>query len=235
MKICLVATFPPSGRQLNEYAFHIARELQANPDVELTILADELTDYEFATDENGNPLKVEQTAGAARIQRDPLLEVRQPGNSGAPAEHHSAVEARCRVVQPCLLQLCDAGESCCRICGAFCACSHACRGLFHAYHPAPHYRACRLLHRRRAAGKSLSHSALNLATRALLEGEFGFCPASRLPSHIDHEVFRSERAAGHARNIRVHSHPSGFYQARQSGSCAFWPSGIGEPISGWKR
>ena len=36
MKICLVATFPPSGRQLNEYAFHIARQLQCNPDVELT-------------------------------------------------------------------------------------------------------------------------------------------------------------------------------------------------------
>ena len=60
MKICLVATFPPSGRQLNEYAFHIARELQSNPDVELTILADELTDYEFATDEHGNTLKADQ-------------------------------------------------------------------------------------------------------------------------------------------------------------------------------
>lgn len=59
MKICLVATFPPSGRQLNEYAFHIARELQRNPDVELTILADELADYEFATDKNGNSLKAQ--------------------------------------------------------------------------------------------------------------------------------------------------------------------------------
>ena len=58
MKICLVATFPPSGRQLNEYAFHIARELKNRPDVELTILADELTNYEFATDENGKPLEV---------------------------------------------------------------------------------------------------------------------------------------------------------------------------------
>jgi glycosyltransferase involved in cell wall biosynthesis len=58
MKICLVAAFPPSGRQLNEYAFHIARELQRNPSVELTILSDELTDYEFATDENGKPLAV---------------------------------------------------------------------------------------------------------------------------------------------------------------------------------
>ena len=57
MKICLVATFPPSGRQLNEYAFHIAQELQCIPDVELTILADELADYDFATDENGNSLR----------------------------------------------------------------------------------------------------------------------------------------------------------------------------------
>jgi glycosyltransferase involved in cell wall biosynthesis len=56
MKICLVATFPPSGRQLNEYAFYIARELQRHPEVELTILSDELTGYEFATDENGRPL-----------------------------------------------------------------------------------------------------------------------------------------------------------------------------------
>jgi glycosyltransferase involved in cell wall biosynthesis len=60
MKICLVATFPPSGRQLNEYAFHIARELRSNPGIELTILADELTDYDFATDENGNSLKADQ-------------------------------------------------------------------------------------------------------------------------------------------------------------------------------
>jgi glycosyltransferase involved in cell wall biosynthesis len=62
MKICLVATFPPSGRQLNEYAFHIARELQSNPDVELIILADELTQYDFATDQNGNPLETHQLA-----------------------------------------------------------------------------------------------------------------------------------------------------------------------------
>jgi len=56
MKICLVTAFPPSGRQLNEYAFYIARELQPDPRINLTILADELDNYEFATDENGNPL-----------------------------------------------------------------------------------------------------------------------------------------------------------------------------------
>jgi glycosyltransferase involved in cell wall biosynthesis len=60
MRICLVATFPPSGRQLNEYAFHIARELRNQPDVELIILADELTKYDFATDENGRPLEVDE-------------------------------------------------------------------------------------------------------------------------------------------------------------------------------
>jgi len=59
MKICLVATFPPSGRQLNEYAFHIAKELQRNTAIKLTILADELTDYDFATDADGKTLKAE--------------------------------------------------------------------------------------------------------------------------------------------------------------------------------
>lgn len=62
MRICLVATFPPSGRQLNEYAFHIARELKSHSDVELIILADELTKYEFATDENGQPLEIDPRA-----------------------------------------------------------------------------------------------------------------------------------------------------------------------------
>lgn len=59
MRICLVATFPPSGRQLNEYAFHIARELSLHSGVELIVLADELTNYEFATDANGHPLKID--------------------------------------------------------------------------------------------------------------------------------------------------------------------------------
>jgi glycosyltransferase involved in cell wall biosynthesis len=59
MKICLVTTFPPSGRQLNEYALHLASELQRNPVIDLTILADELTSYEFATDADGNGLQAE--------------------------------------------------------------------------------------------------------------------------------------------------------------------------------
>ncbi len=60
MKICLVATFPPSGRQLNEYAFHIASELRRHCDVELTILADELTGYDFVTDGNGKQIVATQ-------------------------------------------------------------------------------------------------------------------------------------------------------------------------------
>src|SRR5215470_14247198 len=42
MRICLVTAFPPSRRGLNEYGFHIARELQQDPLLSVTILADEL-------------------------------------------------------------------------------------------------------------------------------------------------------------------------------------------------
>ncbi len=42
MKICLVTAFPPSRRGLTEYGFHIARELQRDPVLSVTVLADEL-------------------------------------------------------------------------------------------------------------------------------------------------------------------------------------------------
>ncbi len=42
MKICLVTAFPPSRRGLNEYGFHIARELSRDPLLSLTVLADEI-------------------------------------------------------------------------------------------------------------------------------------------------------------------------------------------------
>ena len=58
MRICLITVFPPSGRQLNEYAFHLARSLQSNPLIDLRILADELDEYQFATDQTGKPLKL---------------------------------------------------------------------------------------------------------------------------------------------------------------------------------
>ena len=69
MKICLVTTFPPSGRQLNEYGFHLARELQRNALVNLTILGDVLSDYAWATDEDGKPLHAEQELPGFHVQR----------------------------------------------------------------------------------------------------------------------------------------------------------------------
>jgi glycosyltransferase involved in cell wall biosynthesis len=71
MKICLVTAFPPSRRGLNEYGFHIARELQQDPLLSLTILADELEPGEqgrelegfevqrvWSFNNSGNPLRL---------------------------------------------------------------------------------------------------------------------------------------------------------------------------------
>jgi glycosyltransferase involved in cell wall biosynthesis len=55
IKICLVAAFPPSIGPLNEYSYHIARELQRHKNVELTILADELEEGMYAKDADGSP------------------------------------------------------------------------------------------------------------------------------------------------------------------------------------
>src|SRR5215471_1517957 len=43
MKICFVSAFPPSQNALNEYGYHVAKELQTDPLVSLTIVADELS------------------------------------------------------------------------------------------------------------------------------------------------------------------------------------------------
>ena len=50
MKICLVTTFPPSTGGLSEYGFHIARELQQNPFLNLTVLADDLPESHVEPD-----------------------------------------------------------------------------------------------------------------------------------------------------------------------------------------
>lgn len=46
MNICLVTSFPPSRHPLNEYGFHIARELSQKSGITLTILADDLPSSE---------------------------------------------------------------------------------------------------------------------------------------------------------------------------------------------
>lgn len=43
MKICLVSSFPPSKIVLNEYGYHVAKELQMDPTVSLTVMADRLS------------------------------------------------------------------------------------------------------------------------------------------------------------------------------------------------
>ena len=53
MKVCLVTAFPPSSERLNEYGFHLAKELKKHDLISLTVLADrmakpaeELPDFE---------------------------------------------------------------------------------------------------------------------------------------------------------------------------------------------
>ncbi|MBV8052498.1 MAG: glycosyltransferase [Acidobacteriaceae bacterium] len=45
MNICLVSAFPPSQQALNEYGFHIARELRHVPGLSLTVLGDDLPEH----------------------------------------------------------------------------------------------------------------------------------------------------------------------------------------------
>ena len=42
MKICLITAFPPSQRGLAEYGYHLARELQRDPLMSVTVVADEV-------------------------------------------------------------------------------------------------------------------------------------------------------------------------------------------------
>lgn len=50
MKICLVTAFPPSRGGLSEYGFHVAQELQQNPLLSLTVLADTVPDAQDDAD-----------------------------------------------------------------------------------------------------------------------------------------------------------------------------------------
>ncbi len=43
MRVCLVTSFPPSQGGLSEYGLHIAQELQRNPFIRLTVLADRIS------------------------------------------------------------------------------------------------------------------------------------------------------------------------------------------------
>jgi glycosyltransferase involved in cell wall biosynthesis len=44
MKVCLVTAFPPSTERLNEYGFHLAKELKKHDLISLTVLADRMNE-----------------------------------------------------------------------------------------------------------------------------------------------------------------------------------------------
>jgi glycosyltransferase involved in cell wall biosynthesis len=44
MKVCLVTAFPPSTERLNEYGFHLAKELKKHDLISLTVLADQMNE-----------------------------------------------------------------------------------------------------------------------------------------------------------------------------------------------
>lgn len=44
MKVCLVTAFPPSTERLNEYGFHLAKELKNRDVISLTVLADRMSE-----------------------------------------------------------------------------------------------------------------------------------------------------------------------------------------------
>ena len=69
MKIALVSTFPPSGRQLNEYGLHLACELQKNPLLSLTIVGDELGNCDFATDAHGRKIEAREELPDFDVER----------------------------------------------------------------------------------------------------------------------------------------------------------------------
>src|SRR3954467_401485 len=44
MKVCLVTAFPPSTERLNEYGFHLAKEIKKHDLISLTVLADQMSE-----------------------------------------------------------------------------------------------------------------------------------------------------------------------------------------------
>lgn len=68
MRICLVTAFPPSMGPLNEYSYHVAREIERHEGVELIILADELDEYKFITDSNEELISSQQPSSLPGVR-----------------------------------------------------------------------------------------------------------------------------------------------------------------------
>ena len=67
IRICLVCAFPPSSGALNEYSYHIAREIRHHENVELTILADELDAHNIVADAHENTVPAENDSRLAGV------------------------------------------------------------------------------------------------------------------------------------------------------------------------
>ena len=228
MKICLVATFPPSGRQLNEYAFHIARELQRIPYVELTILADELTDYEFATDENGEPIKAEEQPELPGFH---VIRCWKFNSLSTPVRLLNTI----RQVKPDVVWFNLVFSSFAtpeNPVAAFAGLSAPALSRASGYYT--HITLHQVIEHVdfAAAGvgarrEKLLRMGTHFTTQHPAEGGFGFCASACLPAHAGREVCGAQRSVGQTWNLCSHPGSPGFQQARQSGtpSSGDWPLG----------
>ena len=217
MRICLVATFPPSGRQLNEYAYHIARELQSKPDVELIILADELTAYEFATDEHGKPLKADQQSELPGFN---VIRCWKFGGISTPVRLLKTIrELKPDVVWFNLVfsSFATPDKPVAAFAGLSVPALTRAAGFFThitLHHIIEHVDFSAAGVRR----EKLFRVGTNFATKALLKAHSVSVLLPGYRQHPECEVFRSQCASRQSRNFLFNSDASGVYQAWQSRS-----------------
>ena len=233
MKICLVATFPPSGRQLNEYAFHIARELRRNPMIHLTILADELADYQFATDGDGKPVS---SKSQTELPGFDVVRCWKFNDLTTPVRLLRAI----RKCQPDIVwfnlvfsSFATQDHPVAAFAGLSVPGTHPRHGLPHPRHASSHHRARGFRQRRSQAGKTVSpgqrHGYASAAEGALRLGS-----AFGLPAHPGEKVFGAECSARHPRRFRTSSRLRLTFRCAEIPINAFWPSGTGERTSASK-
>ena len=168
MKICLVATFPPSGRQLNEYAFYIANELRRHPNVELTILADEMSSYDFVTDENGKKIAANELP---ELEGFNVIRCWKFGSMSNPARLLNTI----RKLKPDVVwyhlvfsTFATPEKPVTAFAGLSIPALTRARRLLHARYPAPHHRARGFCRGQACAANAYSVLGAEMATRTLL-------------------------------------------------------------------
>ena len=226
MKICLVATFPPSGRQLNEYAFYIANELRRHRNVELTILADELTSYDFVTDENGKTIAANELPELTGFN---LIRCWKFGSLSNPARLLNTIrKLKPDVVWYHLVFSTFATPD--KPVTAFAGLSAPAltRGAGFYTHVTLHHIIEHVDFS--AAGvrrERLFRLGAEMATKTLLRAN---SVSVLLPGYyrtLVNQVSRSKRAIGHSRNICAGSRSAGLFETRQSRSTHFGLRALG--------